>query len=225
MKRSITALLVPLLLGFAAPAADPARDGQHDYEVPHPGTYALPVIKTAAAGALLDAGGEATDLLDLTRGRVTVLSFIYTRCADATACPYATGVLMQLHEASRRDAGLAAGLRLVSLSFDPVHDTPERLRAYASLAGPPDEPAAEWRFVTAPSREALLPVLEAYGQAVSPRKNLSDPLGPLHHNLRVFLVDAAGRVRNIYSSGTLDARLILADVRTLLLEASEARGD
>jgi hypothetical protein len=37
----------------------------------------------------------------------------------------------------------------------------------------------------------------------------------------VFLVDRDGRIRNIYSSGTLDLRLVLADVKTLLLE--EAR--
>ena len=30
--------------------------------------------------------------------------------------------------------------------------------------------------------------------------------------------DRAGNIRNIYSSGTLDVRLVLADVKTLLLE-------
>jgi hypothetical protein len=42
----------------------------------------------------------------------------------------------------------------------------------------------------------------------------------LNHTLRVFLIDRAGNIRNIYSSGTLDARLVLADVKTLLLESA-----
>jgi hypothetical protein len=40
----------------------------------------------------------------------------------------------------------------------------------------------------------------------------------LYHILRVFLIDRDGRIRNIYSSATLDPRLDLADVKTLLLE-------
>jgi hypothetical protein len=46
----------------------------------------------------------------------------------------------------------------------------------------------------------------------------------LNHSLRVFLVDSAGNIRNIYSSGTLDLRLVLADVKTLMLESAGKRG-
>jgi cytochrome oxidase Cu insertion factor (SCO1/SenC/PrrC family) len=63
-------------------------------------------------------------------------------------------------------------------------------------------------------------ILNAYGQAVDQRSNANDPQGPLFHVLRVFLIDRESRVRNIYSSGTLDPRLLLADVKTLLLEES-----
>ena len=65
----------------------------------------------------------------------------------------------------------------------------------------------------------LQPILAAYGQAVDKKQNPSDPTGPLNHTLRVLLIDAAGKIRNIYSSGTLDPRLLLADVRTLMIEA------
>jgi len=40
----------------------------------------------------------------------------------------------------------------------------------------------------------------------------------LNHSLRVYLMDRHGNIRNIYSSGTLDVRLVLADVKTLLME-------
>ena len=188
----------------------------HDYDAPKAGTYTLPVIKKAADGALLDSAGKPVRLAKLTRGRITVMSFIYTRCAAARACPYATGVLMQLHRESAEDTTLAKKLRLVSMSFDPANDTPERMAAYSQLASARPT-AAPWHFVTTHSRTELQPILETYGQAVDKKQNPADPTGPLNHTLRVFLVDAAGNIRNIYSSGTLDPRLVLADIRTLMM--------
>jgi cytochrome oxidase Cu insertion factor (SCO1/SenC/PrrC family) len=155
-------------------------------------------------------------LRDLTRGRVTVLSFIYTRCAATRACPYATGVLNQLHRASQQDPLLARQLRLLSLSFDPENDTPARMAAFSAWAQARTN-AAEWRFLTTRSQKELQPILESYGQAVDRKANPLDPSGPLSHTLRVFLIDAQGRIRNIYSSDTLDPRLLLADIRNLML--------
>lgn len=201
--------------------ADNARTPDHDYDAPQPGTYSLPVIKPAADGEVLDPRGKSLRLREVTRGRVTVMSFIYTRCAAAKACPMATGVLMQLHRESAEDATLAKSLRLVSLSFDPVNDTPERMAAYSGLASSRTN-AAPWHFVTTKSQAELQPILAAYGQAVDKKQNPADPTGPLNHTLRVFLVDAGGDIRNIYSSGTLDPRLVLADVRTLLMKTAQA---
>jgi cytochrome oxidase Cu insertion factor (SCO1/SenC/PrrC family) len=217
MNRYVLCLLAAVLCTTGLGAAE------FDYAAPEPGSYQLPVIKAAAAGEVLDAQGNVLQLQEITRGRVTVLSFIYTRCADAKACPYATGVLRELHELSAEDSTLAAGLRLISMSFDPEVDTPSRLAAYAGIARI-EKPAAEWRFVTTESPAKLKPILEAYGQAVDRKQNPNDPTGPLNHTLRVLLIDREGRIRNIYSSGTLDLRLVLADVRTLLMEKPLAQG-
>jgi cytochrome oxidase Cu insertion factor (SCO1/SenC/PrrC family) len=221
--RGFAALLLFTLIGIGAVVSgepsDTTRSPEYDYDPPAPGSYTLPVIKAAADGELLDSSGKPQRLLKLTRGRITVMSFIYTRCAAAKACPYATGVLLQLHSASAEDPELAKHLRLVSLSFDPANDTPERMAAYSSLAAK-SPTAAPWHFVTTRSQTELQPILTAYGQAVNKKQNPLDPTGPLNHTLRVFLVDAAGNIRNIYSSGTLDLRLVLADVRTLMLEST-----
>ncbi len=196
------------------------RDSDYDYDPPAPGSYYLPVIKPAADGTLLDTNGKAVSLRDLTHGRITIMSFIYTRCAAQKACPYATGVLGQLHELSVNDKTLARKMRLVSISFDPTYDTPQRLASY-SKAIRDEGNGCEWRFVTAKSPAQLAPILAAYDQAVDKRPNESDPQGPLYHTLRVFLIDDKGRIRNIYSSGTLDLRLVLSDVKTLLLEEAK----
>jgi protein SCO1/2 len=205
----------------ALTASDFPRDGDFDYDPPEAGSYALPVVKVAADGALLDTNNKAVNLRDLTHGRVTVLSFIYTRCAAPKACPYATGVLGRLHDVTAKDKTLAKNMRLVSISFDPDYDTPQHLAAYSENVRD-EKSGCEWRFVTAKSRPDLEPILAAYDQAVDKKSNPADPQGPLYHTMRVFLIDREGRIRNIYSSGTLDPRLVLADVKTLLLEESSA---
>jgi protein SCO1/2 len=224
--RAMLGIFFLTLIFFAAiatarltSAADLPRDSDYDYAPPLPGSYALPVVKLAGDGALLDTNGKAIQLRDLTRGRITVLSFIYTRCAAPKACPYATGVLGQLHDLSEKDKTLATNMRLVSISFDPEYDTPQRLAAYFGNVRE-EKSGCEWRFVTAKSRTELEPILSAYDQAVDKRPNAADPQGPLFHTVRVFVIDRNGRIRNIYSSGTLDPRLVLADVKTLLLEES-----
>jgi cytochrome oxidase Cu insertion factor (SCO1/SenC/PrrC family) len=107
------------------------------------------------------------------------------------------------------------------MSFDPANDTPERMAAYSAFAAARPT-AAPWHFVTTRLQVELQPILTAYDQAVDKKSNPLDPTGPLNHTLRVFLIDRVGNIRNIYSSGTLDPRLVLADVRTLMKESLPA---
>jgi cytochrome oxidase Cu insertion factor (SCO1/SenC/PrrC family) len=209
---SLAARIVSVVANSALP-----HDSDYDYDPPVPGSYALPVIKVAPDGAIIDSDSKSLNLRQLTHGRITVLSFIYTRCAAPKACPYAVSVLSQLHARSADDKELATNMRLVSLSFDPDYDTPQRLAEY-SEAMRDEKSGCEWHFATAKSHTALECILNGYGQAVDKRSNPNDPQGPLYHILRVFLIDHEGRIRNIYSSATLDPRLVLADVKTLLLE-------
>ena len=220
----VLALALTLYLGghiaSVAAGSQLAHDSDYDYDPPVPGSYALPVIKVAPDGAIIDSDSKSLNLYALTHGRITVLSFIYTRCAAPKACPYAAGVLDQLHTLSASDNTLATNMRLVSISFDPDYDTPQRLAAY-SEAIREQKSGCEWRFVTGKSHADLDSILTGYGQAVDKRSDPKDAQGPLYHILRVFLIDCEGRIRNIYSSATLDPRLVLADVKTLLLEGTK----
>ena len=216
----VLGLSLLVVVATALTAGELQRESEFDYDPPAPGSYTLPVVKLAADGALLDTNNKAVNLRDLTHGRLTVLSFIYTRCAAPKACPYATGVLGQLHDVTAKDKTLAKNIRLVSISFDPEYDTPQRLATYSENVREAKS-GCEWHFVTAKSRADLEPILASYDQAVDKRPNELDPQGPLYHTLRVFLIDREGRIRNIYSSGTLDPRLVLSDVKSLLLEESK----
>ncbi len=87
--------------------------------------------------SLVDQDGKAVDqsILD---GRVTIVDFIFTSCP--LQCPAMTGALWQLSE-DLKDTPV----RFLSMSIDPVRDTPERLTKYAAEY---HIDPARWLFVT-----------------------------------------------------------------------------
>ena len=161
-------------LGLAPVMADPlhrhdtaaereaSRPAGFEYDPPSPGSYRLPPLATAADGTTLDETGAVRSLHGLMTDRITVLSFIYTRCGDI--CPLGTMLMRDLHEATAADAGLAAGLRLITLSFDPGHDTPEVMAGEARALRV--DGGADWQFLTASGMAELGAILAAYDQRV-----------------------------------------------------------
>jgi len=101
----------------------------------------------------------------------------------------------------------------VTVSFDPSRDTPEAMgKLRTALA-----PKGRWRFLTAASHAEIAAVLSDFGQdAVALLGPDGDWTGDLRHVLKVFLVDGRGRIRNIYSTGFLDVRILENDALTLL---------
>ncbi|WP_445500830.1 SCO family protein [Microvirga sp. G4-2] len=189
------------------------------FALPQPGSYRLPAIRPAAGGNVLDESGRGRDLSDFLRGKITVLAFMYTRCGDL--CPTASLQLSLLQDLVAKDPGLAQRMQLVSMSFDPDHDTPEIIAEYAAAWRSSEPGAPEWHFLTAPDRAALAPVLVAYGQTVSAKPDPGAAGGPLYHIFRAFLIDASGQIRNIYSLDFLDPELVLNDIKTLILDQEQ----
>jgi protein SCO1 len=189
MKR----LVLLAVAAFALGASEPR------FEAPAPGSYELPPILAVKEHRLLDEQGRDTALLGLAPGEAALVSFVYLSCPDA--CPMATAALGRLDAQLAERPALARRVQLVTVSFDPANDPPARMAALReSLA-----PRGRWRFATAASESAIAPVLADFGQD-----------GTKSHVLKIFLVDGAGRVRNIYSTGFLDVRLLLADLETVL---------
>jgi len=225
MKLGLLAIAMALLSTFSVSAAEPprgldlARTAQFDYDPPEAGSYTLPVIKPAPDGRVLDEQGQPRSLRRLLAGKISLVSFIYTRCADPNGCPLATAVLYDIHDASEADRALADNLRMVSLSFDPENDTPEVMAGFRGH-DPADAPRRnEWSFLTTASQADLQPILKRFDQVVLRRTGEDGrDLGLYAHQLRVYLVDRRGNVRNIYGLGFLDPRLLVADVHTLLAE-------
>lgn len=199
------------------------RSAEFDYDPPEPGSYRLPAIKPAADGFVVDASGRRLALHEVMDGRITVLSFIYTRCADPRGCPAAIGLLHGIEYVSVTDPEIGDNVALLSLSFDPDHDTPAVMAEFAASHGPREhDTGAEWRFLTTASAAELSPILEAYGQPIGRKADTADPFGPYYHQIKVFLIDRRGMIRNVYSLGFLDPRLVVTDIRTLLQEERAA---
>ncbi len=203
---------------------NPPSDAAPSYAFPiaKPGTYSLPPIKSAGSGRVLDENGRRHELAELLRGRATVLAFIYTRCSDV--CPTATLDMSRLQDLAAKDPDISRRMRLVTMSFDPEHDTPPVMREFAQQWRSAARMGPEWLFLTALDRETLAPVLAAYNQPVTVKRDAGSPGGPLHHMFRAFLIDGRAQVRNIYSLDFFDPQLVLNDVRTLLMETSSRLG-
>jgi cytochrome oxidase Cu insertion factor (SCO1/SenC/PrrC family) len=216
MKIVFLAALIAGASGvFAGEDLMKRRTAEYDYEAPAAGTYGLPILQAATDGTVLGTNGAPVKLRELMRGRVVVLSFIYTRCSDPKACMRATGALSEVQRIAKERPELADKLLLITLSFDSAHDTPEVMQRYGQVFGRKE--GAEWLFLTTRSQSELEPLLAGYGQRVDRRKDGSSG-PPFYHPLRVYLIDQQQQVRNIYSYGLLDPRLVATDALTALHE-------
>ena len=213
--------LGPLALGplAAQAAADPLQPQapRMDFTPPAPGSYVLHRIQPAANADLLDSRSRAVRLADATHGKITLLSFFYTYCADALGCPFAYKTLVGLREALLAEPALARRVRFVNISFDPLHDTPAALALYGGdLAR---DARFEWRFLTARSVHSLLPLLDDFGQDVAViTDEHGQPTRTRNHALKLFLIDARADVREIYTLDFVQPAVMLNDIRTLALE-------
>jgi cytochrome oxidase Cu insertion factor (SCO1/SenC/PrrC family) len=190
-----------------------------EFVPPEPGTYELHRIMRAPDGRVLTVDGRPDRLSRFTQGRITLLGFIYTTCIDPEGCPLAYQVFDRVKAEIQATPALAGKVQLVTLSFDPARDSPEVMKHYAG-SRLEEEGGLRWFFLTTPSAEDLMPLLEGFGQDVrySVNRSTGRPIRELSHVLKVFLIDPAGYVREIYSSAFLHPRSILNDIRTLLLE-------
>ena len=192
-----------------------------EFEPPTAGSYQLPPLGLAGDGTLLDGQGETTQLHGLMGDKILVLSFIYSSCSEANGCPLATHVLDRIKTRLLASPGGGEVVRFISLSFDPVQDTPQVMRAYGSGFVSED---FDWRFLTTSDESQLEPILQSYGQVVIRDPQTEDGQGGrISHILRVFLIDQNKQIRNVYSPSFLHADTIINDIQTLQLESDTRR--
>lgn len=135
---------------------------------------------------LTNQDGRAFTTADF-RGRVLVLNFIFTRCPLPDFCPRESTALAAAIKQLRRSG--PTNFHVVSVSFDPEHDTPKVLASYGRRY---DHDPSEWTFATG-SFDNIQPLGSHFGlyfsRAVTPDN--------MNHNLRTVVVQPDGKVSDI----------------------------
>ena len=171
-----------------------------------PNSEALPTIGPAPAFTLTAQDERRLSLGDL-RGKVVVLTFIYTTCTDT--CPLLTAKMAALQP--RLGSDFAQRVSFVSVTVDPERDTPAMLKGYGTAHGVRFD---GWAFLTGTPAE-IREVAKRYGVFYKRTAR-----GDVDHTFLTSLIDARGRLRVQYLGVRFDPTELLNDVRSLLGEAS-----
>lgn len=137
--------------------------------------------------SLVTETGRSFTAEDL-RGRLTVLTFIFTRCPVPEYCPALALKFSELQRGILGDSRLAARVRLVSITLDPEFDRPSVLKSYGEAVGANPE---VWGFATGETAEVAT-LTKAF--AVYNERNGAT----LDHTLCTALIDADGRVLGLW---------------------------
>jgi protein SCO1/2 len=167
----------------------------------------LAVIQKAPNWDLINQDDKAVRMADF-KGKVLLVSFVFTTCNGT--CPATTHRMEKVQTALQEKGLFKRGrVHLLSFSLDPSRDKPEVLRRYMHLY---DAEPAHWTFLTG-GTEQVSKVIAAWGMWARPAAN-----GQLDHPSRIFLVDAQGRIREIYNLSFMKPAWVVEDIELLLKE-------
>jgi protein SCO1/2 len=155
--------------------------------------------------ALTDQTGASRKLSDW-RGRALAVTFVYTRCPMPDFCPLMDKRFGELQKAAGADPRLRDRVHLVSVSFDPAHDTTDVIASHAKTAGASPE---SWSYLTG-SRAAIDHFTSRFGVSTITE---NDAAQTITHNLRTAVVDPKGRLVTIRSGNDWTVDALLADLR------------
>lgn len=149
-----------------------------------------PVLGSAPAFTLTNRDGRTVRLQDLA-GHPWIADFIFTRCP--ASCPLMTARMARLNRELPDDLAV----RLVSISVDPEHDTPQVLQRYAESYKAPKR----WLFLTGGKEEIYQLSRKGFKLGIeipSASGPGGPPVEPILHSTRFVLVDGEGRIRGYY---------------------------
>ncbi len=159
---------------------------------------------------LIDQDGKRIHLQSF-RGDVLLVTFIYTRCPFPDYCPLVSRNFARIYAATRKDPALGRKVRLLTVSFDPQHDTPAVLRRYGesfrNTAGA--IPFDRWKFAVAPENE-LPDVAKFFGLTYNEEN------GKIIHSMSTTVISPDGTVYKWYEDNTWQPEELVADATQAL---------
>ena len=171
------------------------------YHVPAPGD-AVPDFK------LRNQDGRAIHLGQF-RGKGLLITFIYTRCPLANFCPLVTHHFAVMNKQLAASPALSARTHLLCVSFDPEHDTPERLRAYGAtyIGSDAKDAFAHWDFAV-PEKPVLGEMARFFDLGIT---NEAD--STITHTLSTTLIGPDGKVVHFYPGNEWTVDQVMADLK------------
>lgn len=159
---------------------------------------------------LVDQRGSLVDLASDFRGKVTLLSFVFTRCPDKDECPAVSAKFAYLQR--HLDP---AHFHLVEITLDPIYDSPLVLRGYARQFGANTK---SWSIVTGQPHDVER-LLNRFGIS---SLRVSD--ANFIHNDKVFVVAQNGKVAEIVQTVGFEPSALVAQARHLAGMSSDPIG-
>ena len=146
------------------------------------------------------------------RGKNLLITFIYTRCPLPNFCPLVTRNFANIERRLSADPKLKGKTHLLCVSFDPEHDTPDRLKAYGEEYIGSDAKAAfaDWDFAV-PDNAVLKEMAKFFDVGIS-----NEPDQTITHTLSTTLVGRDGKVIKFYPGNEWTPDEVVADVKQLL---------
>jgi protein SCO1/2 len=140
------------------------------------------------------------------RGKTLLLTFIYTRCPFPDFCPRMSSNFAEIYKQVGGNPALSA-TQLLSISFDPEHDSPKVLRDYAHNVAHTQDVAlfSRWQFAT-PSSGDLPKIANFFALTVKPEGGL------ITHNLSTAVIGPDGKIVKWYHGGDWQPSDLIKDV-------------
>lgn len=168
---------------------------------------------TVPAFTLRERSGQLVRQADLL-GKVWVSDFLFTRCVDE--CPLVSQRMARL----QATFATQADFRLVSITLDPEHDTPEVLTRYAANFGADTQ---RWLFLTGEKAAIYQLVREGFRLGVvdpnDQRRSSTQPLpSRLRQHLSQVLIPSVAWAHHSVGHDDKERQAILHSVRFVLVD-------
>jgi protein SCO1 len=143
------------------------------------------------------------------RGKNLLVTFIYTRCPLPNFCPLVTHNFAVIEKQLAASTRLHGKTHLLCVSFDPEHDTPDRLRAYGAtyIGSDAKDAFANWDFAV-PEKPVLLEMAKFFNVGIT-----SEADQTITHTLSTTLIGPDGKVIRFYPGNEWTTEQILTDLK------------
>jgi protein SCO1/2 len=171
----------------------------------------LPHAGEAVPGfSLVNQDGKKIALSDYA-GKALLITFIYTRCPLPDYCPLMSSNLAAIDKSLRTNSDVYAKTHLLTVSFDPRHDTPAVLRSYgeAYTERYTDEKFDHWEFASG-SEEQIKAITKFFGL------NYSANAGAIVHSLVTAVIDANGKIHSIHTGNEWKTSDVVSELSELV---------